>query len=336
MINIAVVGCGYWGPNLIRNFNEIDGSNMYMCCDLDQKKLDSMKKRFPGMKITKDYNEVLKDKNVDAVSIATPPATHFRLAKEALMADKHVIVEKPLTLKSGDAQELIKIAKERKKILMVGHTFEYVPAVNKLKELIKSGELGEIYYIYTHRLNLGLWQPDCNVIWDLAPHDISTILYLLEQMPVSVCAKGAWHVDKDKEDVAFITLTFPNKRICHLHVSWLDPLKVRKTVVVGSKKMVVFDDVEQIEKLKIYDKSVSKHDSYTSFGEFQMSYNYGDAHIPKVSSTEPLKIECSHFLECIRDNKKPRSDGESGLRVVKVLEAAEESIKNNGKEVVLK
>jgi predicted dehydrogenase len=181
-----------------------------------------------------------------------------------------------------------------------------------------------------------LWQPDCNVIWDLATHDVSIILYLLEQEPVSVCAKGAWHVDEGKEDVAFITLTFPNKKVCHLHVSWLDPLKVRKTVVVGSKKMVVYDDVEPIEKLKIYDKSVAKHDSYATFGEFQMSYNYGDAHIPRISSTEPLKIECKHFLECIRNKKKPRSDGESGLRVVKVLEAAEESIKNDGKEVMIK
>lgn len=336
MINIAVVGCGYWGPNLVRNFNEIDDSNMYVCCDLKQEKLDLMKKRFPGVKTTTKYQDVLEDKKVDAVAIATPPATHFELAKQALMADKHVLIEKPMTLKSEDAKQLIKLAKEKGKILMAGHTFEYVPAVNKLKELIKSNELGEIYYVYINRLNLGLWQPDCNVIWDLAPHDFSIILYLLEQEPISVSAKGKWHVDEGKEDVAFITLTFPDKKICHIHVSWLDPLKVRKTVVVGSKKMVVYDDVEPIEKLKIYEKGVSKHDNYTTFGEFQMSYNYGDALIPRLSSTEPLKIECKHFLECILKNKKPRSDGTSGLRVVKVLEAAEESIKNNGKEVTIK
>lgn len=335
MIKLGIVGCGYWGPNLIRNFYEIPKSEVLLCCDLDKNKLEKIKQKYPSVSITEKFSDILNNKNVDAVIIATPPQTHYKLAKEALLADKHVFIEKPMTPSSEDAEDLIKIAKQKKKTLMVGHTFEYSHAVNKLKDLITSGELGKIYYVYTNRLNLGLFQ-NTNVIWDLATHDISIVLYLFNKKPVSVAAKGKSHIQEGIEDVAFITLTFEDGSIAHFHVSWLDPCKVRKTIVVGSKKMVVYDDVEPLEKLKVYEKGVSKYDDYSNFGEFQLSYNYGDITIPKIDTAEPLKVECTHFLDCIETGKTPRSSGEVGLQVVKILEAAEKSVKNGGKEVKLK
>ena len=334
-IKIAVVGCGYWGPNLIRNFYEIPKSEVLVCCDLNRIKLENIKRKYHFMTITEKFSDILNNKDIDAVAVATPPGTHYKLARDILLANKHVFIEKPITLNSKDAEDLIKIAKQKKRILMVGHTFEYSPAVNKLKELINSGELGKIHYIYTNRLNLGLFQ-NTNVIWDLATHDISIVLYLSNKKPVSVLAKGKSHIQEGIEDVAFITLTFEDGSIAHFHVSWLDPCKVRKTVIVGDKKMVVYDDVEPLEKLKVYEKGVSKHDDYSTFGEFQLSYNYGDIIIPKIDNAEPLKIECTHFLDCIETGKTPRSSGEVGLLVVKILEAAEKSVKNGGEEVKLK
>jgi len=335
MVNVAVVGAGYWGPNLIRNFVQLDGASLKAVCDLDEGKLKKIKSLYPAVDAVTDYDALLKRKDIDAVAIATSPSTHYPLVKKALEAGKHVLVEKPFTLESKHGEELIALAKGKKLVLMVGHTFEYTPAVNKLKGLITSGELGEIYYVYIHRLNLGLFQKDTNVVWDLAPHDISILLYILGEKPVSVSATGASHVVKGVEDVAFLTIKFGNGRLGHIHVSWLDPSKIRKTVVVGSKKMVVYDDVEPLEKIKIFDKGVKKHDDYKTFGEFQLSYNYGDIHIPKLSTAEPLGIECSHFIECVKEGKTPRSSGEVGLNVVRVLEAAEKSIKNNGTEVRL-
>lgn len=335
MVRVAVVGAGYWGPNLIRNFVQLDRAFIKVVCDLDKEKLKKIKSLYPAIETTTDYDGLLKREDIDAVAVATSPSTHYSLVKKALDAGKHVLVEKPFTLESRHGEELIALAKKKKLVLMVGHTFEYTPAVNKLKDLIESGELGDVYYVYIHRLNLGLFQKDTNVVWDLAPHDISILLYILGETPASVSATGASHVVKGVEDVAFLTIKFGNGRLGHIHVSWLDPSKIRKTVVVGSKKMVVYDDVEPLEKIKIYDKGVKKHDDYKTFGEFQLSYNYGDIHIPKLSTAEPLGIECGHFLECIKEGKTPRSSGEVGLNVVKVLEAAEESIKNNGREVKL-
>lgn len=333
MIKIGIVGCGYWGPNLIRNFYEIPKSEVLLCCDLDKTKLEKIKQKYP-INVTENFSDILNNKSIDAVVIATPPATHHKLAKEVLLADKHVFIEKPMTLNSKDAKDLIKIAQQKNKVLMVGHTFEYSPAVNKLKDLIIKGELGKVHYIYTNRLNLGLFQ-NSNVIWDLATHDISIVLYLFNKKPVSISAKGKSHIQEGIEDVAFMTLTFEDGSIAHFHVSWLDPCKVRKTVVVGSKKMVVYDDVEPLEKLKVYEKGVSKYDDYSTFGEFQLSYNYGDITIPKIDTAEPLKLECIHFLDCIEKGETPRSCGEVGLQVVKILEAAEKSIKNKGEEVKL-
>lgn len=333
LINVGVVGCGYWGPNIVRNLAAIDGFKLEAVCDLDNARLEKIRENFPSVNCFNSFEEMLKTSSLEAVAIATSPSTHFGLAKKALLAGKHIFCEKPLTLKSAEAKELAEIAKQKNLTLMVGHIFEYSPAVEKLKQLIDSKKLGEIYYIYIRRLNLGLFQKDTNVVWDLAPHDVSIVLYLMQKYPVSVSAVAYSHIIKGVEDVAFINLKFGDGFFCQIHDSWLDPCKVRETVVVGSKKMVVFDDTEPLKKIKVFEKSVDKHDNYDSFGEFQLSYNYGDVHIPKIGFGEPLLLELTHFLECIVSGKSPKSDGESGARVVRILEAIQQSIKENGKEV---
>jgi predicted dehydrogenase len=335
MIKVAVIGCGYWGPNLIRNFIQIPESKVKYCCDLDEEKLKRIKSLYPEPKVTKNYQEVLNDPTVEAVAIATPVYTHFELAKQMLEAGKHVFVEKPLTRTSQEARELIKLAKKKGKVLMVGHTFLYTAAVNKLKELIDSGELGDVLYISSQRRNLGLFQDDVNVVWDLGTHDISVILYLLNdglgERDCRIVATGQSHFLSENEDVAFITLNFANKVVANLHLSWLDPCKVRNMTVVGSRKMVVYDDIETLEKVKIYDKGVLVPDSHNSFGEFQLSYRYGDITIPRLKQEEPLKVELSHFLDCVREDKKPLTDGENGYQVVRIIEKINESLKNGGK-----
>ena len=335
MIKVAVIGCGYWGPNLIRNFIQIPESKVKYCCDLDEEKLKRIKSLYPEPKVTKNYKEVLNDPTVEAVAIATPVYTHFELAKEMLEAGKHVFVEKPLTHTSQEARELIKLAKKKGKVLMVGHTFLYTAAVNKLKELIDSGELGDVLYISSQRRNLGLFQDDVNVVWDLGTHDISVILYLLngrlEEKDCRIVATGQSHFLSENEDVAFITLNFADKVVANLHLSWLDPCKIRNMTVVGSRKMVVYDDIETLEKVKIYDKGVLVPDSHNSFGEFQLSYRYGDITIPRLKQEEPLKVELSHFLDCIREGKKPLTDGENGYQVVRMIEKINESLKNGGR-----
>jgi predicted dehydrogenase len=336
MITMAIIGCGYWGPNLIRNYNQLPNCNMLICCDLDQKKLDRMKTLFPGILTTNDVEAVLNNREIEAVGIATPVFTHYPLAKKALLHGKHVFVEKPLCHSSEACLELIHIAEGEGKVLMVGHTFEYTAAVNKIKEIVNSGELGEILYISSVRLNLGLFQPDINVIWDLAPHDISIITYILGQHPISVNGQGKGHYRQTIEDVATITLNFRNGTIAFVHSSWLDPNKVRRTTIVGSKKMLVYNDTEPQEKIKIYDKGVEAPPYYDTFGEFPFSYRYGDIYSPRIEDYEPLRMECAHFLECIETNQTPRSDGYSGLRVVSVLEAANESLKRDGKAVPIK
>jgi len=336
MIKVAVIGCGYWGPNLIRNFIQIPESKVKYCCDLDEDKLEHINSLYPEPKVTQDYKEVLNDPTVEAVAIATPVYTHFELAKEMLEAGKHVFVEKPLTHTSQEARELIKLAKKKGKVLMVGHTFLYTAAVNKLKELIDSGELGDVLYISCQRRNLGLFQDDINVVWDLGTHDISVILYLLNgrlgEKECRIVATGQSHFLSENEDVAFITLNFVDKIVANLHLSWLDPCKIRNMTVVGTKKMVVYDDIETLEKIKIYDKGVLVPNSHNSFGEFQLSYRYGDITIPRLKQEEPLKAELSHFLECIREDKKPLTDGENGYQVVRMIEKINESLKNGGKK----
>ncbi|MBN1466102.1 Gfo/Idh/MocA family oxidoreductase [candidate division KSB1 bacterium] len=329
-LNVAVIGCGYWGPNLIRNFNQINGCTMKACCDLDRDKLQRMSSLYPGIKTTDNLDDILSDESIVAVAIATPVYTHAALAKLCFKHDKHVFIEKPMAACKNECLELIEAAEEKNRVLMVGHTFEYTAAVNKVKEIIESGVLGEIIYIRSSRLNLGLFQPDINVIWDLAPHDISIILYLLQELPVGINASGKAHFKKGIEDVATVTLDFPNGTIAFIHSSWLDPDKIRKMTFVGSKKMLVYDDISTNEKIKIFDKGVDAPPYYNSFAEFHFSYRYGDIFTPRVQEYEPLKKVCEHFLSCIRDGSRPRSDGYSGLRVVSILEAANKSLRHGG------
>jgi len=336
MINIGVIGCGYWGPNLIRNFNELSDSNLLAICDLDESKLNKIKRRYPYVKTFKDYHDLLRDSLLEAVVVATPAFTHYSVVKECILAGKDTFVEKPLTLKVEEGREILEVARRKRKILMVGHLLEYHPAINKLKEYIDKGELGDIYYIYSQRVNLGEIKAEENALFSFAPHDISVILYLLGKEPEEVSAQGMSYLQNNVEDVVFITLYFPGKVLAHIHVSWLDPHKIRKMTIVGSKKMAVFDDMETANKLILYDrgvKRVNNNHHYNSFGE-ALSLRFGDIHIPRINSGEPLKLECQHFLDCIKNKKKPKSDGKDGLRVVKILEAAQKSLKAGGKTVI--
>ena len=332
-MKLAVIGCGYWGPNLVRNFVQSNKVRELICCDLDQKRLDRMKGLYPSVEVLTDYKKLLQMSDLDGVAIATPVKIHHPIAKEFLAQGKHVFIEKPLTHSYETALELIKLAEEKQSVLMVGHTFEYTAAVNKVKEIIASGELGKILYISCTRVNLGLFQPDINVVWDLAPHDISIILYLMGEVPVSVNSQGKAHFKHEIEDVATTTLNFKNGLIAFIHNSWLDPNKIRRTTIVGSRKMLVYDDIEAQEKIKIFDKGVEVPPYYDTFADFQYSYRYGDIHSPRIDDYEPLKKVCNHFIECIKQGRTPLSDGYSGLRVVSILEAANKSLKLNGKPV---
>ncbi|MFA6079508.1 MAG: Gfo/Idh/MocA family oxidoreductase [Candidatus Omnitrophota bacterium] len=335
MLKIGIIGCGYWGPNLIRSFGDIDEVVIDTIADLSEERLAQFKKRMPHVTVTRNGSDIIKNPSIDAVVIATPANTHYALAKEALLSGKHVFVEKPLTFDLAEAEELVKIADKAKKVLMVGHTFEYNPAVEKIREYITKKELGDVYYLTSRRLNLGKIREDINAMWNLAPHDISIFIYLLGAMPLEVRAWGASFLQKDIEDLVFVTLTFPGNVTANIQVSWLDPLKVRDMVVVGSKKMVVYDDVDNEGKIKIYDKGADKLVLSQAFGEFQIKLRAGDVLIPKLPMTEPLKKECMHFVDCIINNKTPLTDGRNGLRVVRVLTAAQESLKNGGKAVKL-
>ena len=326
MLKAGVIGCGYWGPNLIRNFQQLAGSEVKRVADLDSDRLEHMKRLYPSVKTTMDYRDIITDPEIDIVAVATPVKTHYRFASEALSAGKHVFVEKPIAASVSESRELIALAEKNQQKLMVGHTFLYTVAVRKMKEVIDSGELGKIYYISTQRLNLGLFQNDINVIWDLAPHDISIILYLLGKEPLSVSAHGTSHINPLIEDVAVVTLRFPENLMAIIHVSWLDPDKIRRITVVGSKKMMVYDDVQPTEKIKIYDKGVEKPKHYDTFAEFHYSYKYGDIIIPNISGAEPLRTELNHFIDCIVNDKEPLSNGKNGLDVVKILEATQKSL----------
>ena len=329
-IRLGVIGSGYWGPNLIRNYIALPEAEVVCVADVRQERLDHIKGLYPKIETTKDYTDFFY-MNLDAVVVATPPASHFALAKDCMERGLHAFVEKPITLNSRDAEELVNLAEEKDLTLMVGHTFEYNPVVRKIKEIIDSGELGKIYYIDAMRLNLGLFQSDMNVLWDLAPHDISILLYLLDQDPVSVSARGGDCIFKGKHDVAYMHLKFPDNVLAHVHVSWLDPCKVRRYTVVGSRKMLVYDDVESLEKIKIYDKGVETPPYTDTFGDFQCSYRYGDVIIPHIRFTEPLRIESQHFIDCILNRcDEPLTSGRDGLRVVKILETAQKSLENGG------
>ena len=332
-IVIAVVGCGYWGPNLIRNFSALPQCQVRYVCDKDEKRLAHMKQLYPQVETTKDFEKIVGDKEVNAVVVATNVHLHYELAKKSLEAGKHTFVEKPMTQTSEQGNTLVQLAARSKLTLMVGHTFIYSAPVNRIQEIVKSGDIGEIQYISSRRLNLGLFQKDINVAWDLAPHDISIILHLLGKLPVSVNCQGKAHVHKEIEDVTNMSLNFDNGGFATIHSSWLDPNKIREMVIVGSKRMIVYDDNQPLEKLKIYDKRVETPPHYDTFAEFQYSYHYGDMYAPYIKQTEPLKVEAQHFLDCIKTGKTPDSSGLDGLRVIQILEASSRSLKNDGAKV---
>ncbi len=328
-IQVGVIGAGYWGPNLIRNLYEIPEADLKIVCDLRQERLDHIQSRYPGIYTSRDYREILNS-DIEAVVISTPVSTHYRLAMECLRAGKHVLVEKPLAGNSANALEMVTTARDLKKVLMTGHTFVYNPAVMALKEIIASGEIGRVYYINGTRVNLGLYQPDVNVIWDLAPHDISILLYILGVKPVTASARGGMYVKPGVFDVAYLTLQFPDAVMADLRVSWLDPCKIRQITIVGSKKMIVYDDIEPVEKVKIYDKGVDVLPYTDTYEEFHLAYRYGEAVPYPLNWQEPLRAECSHFLECIQQGSPSRSDGLEGLKVIQIIEAAQRSLLNGG------
>ncbi len=331
MINIGVIGCGYWGPNLIRNLVRTQGCKVKTICDLKRERLNFIKGERSNFRVTTNYKDVISDPCIQAVAIATPVSTHYQFAKEALENGKHVLVEKPLTASYAHGEELVYLARKKGKLLLVDHTFIYTGAVRKMKEIIDAGELGKIYYFDSVRVNLGIFQHDVNVLWDLAPHDISIMDYLLAKDPVSVMSTCVSHLCNNIEDIAYITVNFADNIIAHFHVNWLAPTKIRLIQIVGDKKMLVYDDIQNSEKVKLYDKGIIVGDNNRE-GIYKtlVQYRIGDMYAPKLDQTEALKTECEHFLECMKRGIKPITDGIAGLRVVKILEAAEKSIKEHG------
>ena len=331
-VNLAIVGYGYWGPNLVRNYLEVPGAWIEVVCDEQSHQLEKAHARYPSLPLTQSYDDVLGSDAVDAVVLATPISTHFPLAKAALEAGKHVFVEKPMTAESGQAAELVHLARERDLTLMVGHTFVFSPPVRKVAEYIHGGELGDVYFVATSRVNLGLHQRDVSVIWDLAPHDISILGYWLKEAPSSVRVSGRACISPKLADVAFINLKYPSGVIAEVQVSWLSPVKLRRTMVVGSKKMLVYDDTESVEKVKIFDHGVDFREP-SDFGEFQLSYRTGDIIAPKLDNAEPLYLEAEHFVDAVTNGHRPLTDGRAGLEVVTTVEAAERSLREGGCEV---
>jgi len=333
VINIGIVGYGYWGPNLVRNFAETPGANVAAVSDLDTAKLAVVQKRFPAVKTTTDFRDLLNDPSIDAIAIATPVNTHFELALAALRAGKHVWLEKPMTETSKQARQLVDEARQRNRVLLIDHTFIYTGAVERMGELIRSGELGRIYYYDSIRVNLGLFQRDVSVISDLAVHDFSILDYLLGEHPAAVSASGTNHFPGTPENLAYVTLFYESGTIAHANVSWLAPVKVRQILVGGSKKMITYDDLEPSEKIKVYDKGVSFTDDPQKIQEMRVGYRTGDMWAPKLAVTEALRVEGEHFVDCIVNNKVPKTDGKLGLRVVELIEAASKSMRGRGETV---
>jgi len=331
MINIAVVGAGAWGKNHIRVFSEIPNVRLKYICDSDPSKLTSVQKAYPKSQIVDKLTPILQDQEVRGVVVASSAVSHYSLSKEILLADKDVLVEKPMALNAKDAEEMLEIGEKRRRILMVGHLLIYHPVIDRLKSMVVSGELGKVHYIYTQRVNLGVIRQDENALLSFAPHDLSIILYLLDEEPSSVSAHGESYIQKGIEDVVFVSLRFPDGKMANIHLSWLDPHKMRKITIVGSKKMVVFDDMETSEKLKIYDKGVGNL-SYETYGEY-LSLRFGDITIPNIRMVEPLRAEAEHFIQCIESRKGPKTSGQDGLKVVKILMAAQKSLKEKGSPV---
>lgn len=332
-MRIGTVGLGAWGWNLTRNFAELKSCKLVSCFDLDQKRREQAARAWPGVQPVDSFEKLL-EQDIDAVAIASPAVTHYQYTRQALLSGRDVFVEKPFTLNVSQAEDLVELADKLNRKLMVGHLLEYHPVVHRLKKMITSGELGPVYYIYTQRVNLGRIRGDENALWSFAPHDISQILYMLDMEPTNVSARGQSYIQDGIEDVVFLSLFFNNRIMAHIHLSWLDPHKVRRTTIVGKEKMAVFDDTESTEKLRIYDNHAEMPPAQ-SYGE-AIQVRFGDILIPRVEMSEPLKLECQHFIDCIRERKNPVSDGRDGLRVVRIIEAAQRSMEQDGVPVSLR
>ncbi len=332
-LSIGVIGCGYWGPNLIRNFNALPGARLAAICDLSPTRRDQMAELYPQATTYADYGEMLAQAGLDAVAIATPVHTHYALAKAALEAGKHVLVEKPMASSTAECEELVELADERELVLMVGHTFLYSEPVHRIMDIVSQGDIGEVRYINSQRLNLGLFQKDINVAWDLAPHDISIILHIIGKSPETVNCQGNAHVTPGVEDVTNMSLSFEGSQFATIQSSWLEPRKVRQMTIVGSRRMIVYDDLEPLEKLRIYDMRVERPPHYNTFDEFHYSYHYGDSYIPHLKQQEPLKVMTQHFLDCVEKGTRPLSCGRQGTKLVQILEACSKSIAAGGAAV---
>jgi len=340
MINVGLVGCGYWGPNLLRSFCDNPRCRVIGVAELDSQRREYIQQKFPNIPVTADYDDLFKEKT-DAIVIATDPLSHYPLAKEALSRHKHVLVEKPLAMNVEEAFDLVSLARRNGRKLMVGHTFEYNAAVRELKRHIDLRTLGQPYYLSSQRLNFGIVRKNVNALWSLAPHDISILIYLLGTVPASVSARGFSFIQEGVEDIVFLTLKFPGHVIAHVHVSWLDPSKVRKISVVGSEKMIVYDDTAA-NKVQIYDKGIKKQNisdslgRFEDFGTYQLIKSAGNVILPKIDFKEPLKVECDHFIDCVANGGDVLTDGINGLKVVQVLEAAQASMRSGGEEIKIK
>ena len=335
MINIGVIGYGYWGPNLVRNFAELRGATVRKVADLDAAKLELVHRRYPAIETTTNFPELLADSSIDAIAVATPVHTHFELGMAVLKAGKHLWLEKPMAETSLQARKLVDEAERRKKVLLVDHTFIYTGSVRKMAEVIKAGQLGHLYYYDSIRVNLGLFQRDVSVISDLAVHDFSILDYLLNEHPVAVSASGINHFPGTPENLAYITLFYGSGTIAHTNVSWLAPVKVRQIFVGGSKKMIAYDDLEPSEKIKIYDKGVSFTDDPKQIYQMRVGYRTGDMWAPKLDVSEALQVEGAHFIDCIENAQAPRTDGQLGLRVVELIEAATSSMRGKGETMYM-
>jgi predicted dehydrogenase len=332
-VNVGVIGCGYWGPNLVRNFRSLPNCSVKAVCDLNEDRLRHLKSLYPEVECKTDFQDMLDKDDVEAVVIATPVRYHHALAKASLLAGKHTMIEKPMASSSSECEELIEIADRMGLVLMVGHTFLYSAPVRKIVEIVRRGDIGEIRSINARRLNLGLFQKDINVAWDLAPHDLSIVLHILEESPHTVNCQGNAHVTPGIEDVTSLSLSFPKNRFATIQSSWLEPRKVREMTIVGSRRMIVYDDLEIQQAIRIYDVRVERPPHYDTFAEFQYAYHYGDSYIPHIRQEEPLKSECQHFIDCVLNDTTPLSDGRAGLELVRILEASSVSLRNKGAPV---
>jgi len=332
-IAVGVLGCGYWGPLLVRNFKGLPDCELKAVCDVNTARLKHLSTLYPDVEGTTDTQQFLHDSGLDAVVIATPVKYHYPLAKASLLAGKHTFIEKPMATSSAECEELIEIAQRNGLVLMIDHTFLYSSPVQKIAEIVEAGDLGDIRYINCRRLNLGLFQKDINVAWDLAPHDISIILHILGEFPTAVNCQGNAHITPQVEDVTNMSLSFPHKRFATIQSSWLEPRKIREMTIVGTRRMIVYDDLPTLEKIRIYDVRVERPPHYDTFAEFQYSYHYGDSYIPYIQQEEPLKVACQHFIDCIETLSQPITGGRQGLEMIRILEAASASIKMHGAPV---